>query len=127
MRPRWAAAPLDEPYRRRPSDLLRPHNGRAPMRLPKPHSILRRSACFGLAACLLLCGAARAAELRVVSSGGFAAAYRALAPEFERQTGHALLTEWGPTMGNAPNAMPQRLVRNEPIDVVIMVGYALGH
>lgn len=88
--------------------------------------ILRRAACLGFAAVLGLVGAARADELRVVSSGGFAAAYRTLAPEFERQTGHTLVTEWGPSMGKTANAVPQRLARDEPIDVVIMVGYALA-
>ena len=61
-----------------------------------------------------------------VSSGGFAAAYRALAPEFERATGNTLVTSWGPSMGDTPEAVPARLRRGEPIDVVIMVGYALG-
>jgi molybdate transport system substrate-binding protein len=89
-------------------------------------SIARRAACIGLAASFLLMGAVQAAEVRVVSSGGFAAAYRSLAPEFERQTGHKLVTEWGPSMGTTVNAVPQRLARNEPVDVVIMVGYALG-
>jgi molybdate transport system substrate-binding protein len=88
--------------------------------------ILRRTACLGLAGFLLLAGAAQADEVRVVSSGGFAAAYRTLTPEFERQTGHKLVTDWGPSMGTTTNAVPQRLARNEPIDVVIMVGYALG-
>ncbi len=68
---------------------------------------------------------ARAADLHVVSSGGFAAAYKTLAPEWERRTGHHLLTEWGPSMGSTPGAVPQRLARGEKIDVVIMVGYAL--
>ncbi|MFE1603134.1 substrate-binding domain-containing protein [Methylobacterium sp. ID0610] len=87
-------------------------------------TILLRAAC-GLAVALLAGGAARAAEIRVVSSGGFAAAYRALAPVFERETGHRLIAEWGPSMGHTPQAVPARLARGEPIDVVIMVGYAL--
>jgi molybdate transport system substrate-binding protein len=68
----------------------------------------------------------RAADIRVVSSGGFAAAYRILAPEFEQTTGNRLITGWGPSMGNTADAVPQRLARNEPIDVVIMVASALG-
>lgn len=78
-----------------------------------------------LAAALLLAPALRAAELHVVSSGGFAAAYKTLAPEWEKQTGNHLVTDWGPSMGNTPQAVPQRLARGEKIDVVIMVGYAL--
>jgi molybdate transport system substrate-binding protein len=66
-----------------------------------------------------------AADIRVVSSGGFAAAYRALAPQFEQATGQHLITGWGPSMGNTADAVPQRLARHEPIDVLIMVGSAL--
>ena len=69
--------------------------------------------------------ALHAAEVHVVSSGGFAAAYKALAPEWEKQTGNSLVTDWGPSMGTTPGAVPQRLARGETIDVVIMVGYAL--
>lgn len=82
---------------------------------------------------IALCGslllgvtAAHAAELHVVSSGGFAAAYKALAPGFEHKTGDTLVTGWGPSMGDTPDTVPARLKRGEKIDVVIMVGYALG-
>jgi len=85
---------------------------------------LSRAAALGFAG-LFLAGAVRAAEVRVVSSGGFAAAYRELAPAFERQTGDTLITEWGPSMGDTVDAVPARLRRGEPIDVLIMVGYAL--
>jgi molybdate transport system substrate-binding protein len=74
----------------------------------------------------LLTVVTRAADIHVVSSGGFAAAYRTLAPQFEQTTGNHLITGWGPSMGNTTDAVPQRLARNEPIDVVIMVGPALG-
>lgn len=84
-----------------------------------------RHAVLALAASALA-GAAQAAEIRVVSSGGFAAAYRALAPAFERATGHTLVTGWGPSMGQTADAVPARLARGEPIDVLIMVGDALG-
>ncbi|MDR3529552.1 MAG: substrate-binding domain-containing protein [Rhodopila sp.] len=75
---------------------------------------------------LLLITAAHAAELHVVSSGGFAAAYKSLAPVFEQKTGDKLVIGWGPSMGDTPQAVPARLKRGEKIDVVIMVGYALG-
>jgi molybdate transport system substrate-binding protein len=89
-------------------------------------SFLSRAVALGLSGIFLLAGgAAQSAEIRVVSSGGFAAAYRALAPEFERQTGNTLVTHWGPSMGDTPQAVPARLARGEPIDVLIMVGYAL--
>ena len=76
-------------------------------------------------AVLALPDGAQAAEIRVVSSGGFAAAFRALAPAFERVTGHTLVTGWGPSMGQTVGAVPARLARGEPIDVLIMVGDAL--
>ena len=90
-------------------------------------SIRRRALALALAvAGLFLLNAAHATEIRVVSSGGFAQAYKMLAPEFERTTGNVLVTGWGPSMGDTKDAVPQRLARGEPIDVVIMVGYALG-
>ncbi|WP_211107040.1 substrate-binding domain-containing protein [Nitrospirillum amazonense] len=68
---------------------------------------------------------ANAAELHVASSGGFAAAYKALAPEFEKRTGHTLVSVWGPSMGDTPEAIPNRLRQHQDIDVVIMVGDSL--
>jgi molybdate transport system substrate-binding protein len=85
-----------------------------------------RALALGSAWLLLAASAAQAAELRVVSSGGFAAAYRSLLPAYERASGNTVMTEWGPSMGATPQAIPQRLARGEPIDVVIMAGDALG-
>jgi molybdate transport system substrate-binding protein len=84
-----------------------------------------RIAALALAAALLFGGHAWAATVQVVSSGGFAAAYRVLAPEFERKSGDTLKTGWGPSMGETHDAVPARLKRGEPIDVLIMVGWAL--
>lgn len=79
-----------------------------------------------LAAALLLPGRLALADtVHVISSGGVAVAYKELAPQFEAATGHTLVAGWGPSMGTTVDAVPQRLARNEPIDVVIMVGYAL--
>jgi molybdate transport system substrate-binding protein len=75
---------------------------------------------------LLFAGAAGAAEIKVFISGGFSAAYDKLVPEFERASGHKVVTERGPSMGETPQAIPNRLARGEAADVVIMVGYALG-
>ena len=66
-----------------------------------------------------------AAELHVMSSGGFTAAYKILGPKFAAASGNTLDTALGPSMGKAPEAIPNRLARGEPADVVIMVGYAL--
>src|SRR6266849_9131606 len=85
-----------------------------------------RSLAFGFAGALLLAGSAGAAEVRVMISGGLTAAYNALVPEFERATGNKVLVAYGPSMGTTVNAIPVRLERGEPADVLIMVGYALG-
>jgi molybdate transport system substrate-binding protein len=85
-----------------------------------------RAWALGFASVLLLVGTAGAAEVRVMISGGLTAAYNALVPEFERATGHKVVTAYGPSMGTTVNAIPVRLERGEPADVLIMVGYALG-
>ncbi|MGZ0715452.1 substrate-binding domain-containing protein [Pseudomonas palleroniana] len=68
---------------------------------------------------------AQAEELNVMTSGGFTAAYKLLGPQYAKQSGDTLNTILGPSMGKAPEAIPNRLARGEPADVVIMVGYAL--
>ena len=85
-----------------------------------------RALALGLAAVLWLAGAASAAEIRVMISGGLTAAFNALIPDYERQTGNKVLVAYGPSMGTTVNAIPVRLERGEPADVLIMVGYALG-
>jgi molybdate transport system substrate-binding protein len=85
-----------------------------------------RILALSLAATLLLAGTASAAEVRVMISGGLTAAFKELVPEFERTTGNKVLTAYGPSMGTTVNAIPVRLERGEPADVLIMVGYALG-
>jgi molybdate transport system substrate-binding protein len=74
---------------------------------------------------LWLAGAAQAAEVHVMISGGLSAAYNALVPEFEKATGNKVVTAYGPSMGTTVNAIPVRLSRGEPADVLILVGYAL--
>src|SRR5580698_4169643 len=85
-----------------------------------------RTLALALATTLLLSSAACAVEVRVMISGGLTAAYQALVPEFEKATGNKVLTAFGPSMGTTVNAIPMRLERGEPADVLIMVGYALG-
>ncbi|AOB32633.1 molybdenum ABC transporter substrate-binding protein [Bordetella sp. H567] len=67
----------------------------------------------------------QAAELHVLISGGFSAAYEKLGQQFTAATGNTLVTEHGPSMGKSAESIPNRLARHEPADVVIMVGYAL--
>jgi molybdate transport system substrate-binding protein len=85
-----------------------------------------RELALGITTLLWLLGTAQAAEIRVMISGGLSAAYNALVPEFERSSGHKTITAYGPSMGTTQNAIPVRLERGEPADVLILVGYALG-
>jgi molybdate transport system substrate-binding protein len=76
---------------------------------------------------LLVCsGVALAAEVKVMISGGLTAAYNQLVPQFERATENKVVSASGPSMGTTQNAIPVRLARGEPADVLIMVGYALA-
>ena len=84
-----------------------------------------RIALAALAAVLLSAPVA-AAEVRVMISGGLTSSYEALGHKWEAQTGHRLITSRGPSMGETPQAIPNRIDRGEPVDVVIMVGDALG-
>lgn len=83
---------------------------------------------FGLtlSAAILLSTATQAAEIHVMISGGMTAAFKSLVPEFERRSGHKVDIAYGPSMGTTANAIPVRLERGEPADVLIMVGYALS-
>jgi molybdate transport system substrate-binding protein len=64
-------------------------------------------------------------EIRVICSGGFTAAYNILAPRFEQVTGKKVVSAYGASMGNAPDAIPQRLARGEPTDIIILARSAL--
>ncbi len=83
------------------------------------------AALTATAAVLLITGAAVAAEVNVMISAGFFHAYSALAPAFEQASGHRLLTTRGPSFGDSPEAIPTRIKRGEPVDVVIMVGASI--
>ncbi|MFI8646594.1 substrate-binding domain-containing protein [Pseudomonas iridis] len=80
---------------------------------------------LGALALLAFSALAHAEQVSVMTSGGFTAAYKILGPKFAAATGNTLDTQFGPSMGKAPEAIPNRLARGEHADVVIMVGYAL--
>ena len=94
---------------------------------------MTRSACSrwwrasSLAVALLASGptAVGAAEIHVMISGGFSAAYDELVPIYERRSGNVVVTERGPSMGDTPQAIPNRLARGEAADLVIMVDAGL--
>jgi molybdate transport system substrate-binding protein len=75
-----------------------------------------------LLAALFLSTSALAADVRVMISAGFYRVYSALVPAFEKATGNHVITTRGPSMGDSPEAIPTRLARGEPADVVIMDG-----
>lgn len=64
-------------------------------------------------------------QLRVITSGGFTAAYNVLAPQFEAATGIALITEYGASSGEATTSIPSRLARGESFDVIILADYSM--
>ena len=68
--------------------------------------------------------AVSADEIKVMTSGAFTAAYLELAAEFERRTGHRVITE-ATSMGVGDTSIPARLARGEAIDVVIIASDAL--
>jgi len=72
-----------------------------------------------------LAGVAFGAEVSVMTSGAFTAPYKELVPEFERATGHRVLSAFGASQGGAADSIPSRLDRGEPADVVILAGPAL--
>jgi molybdate transport system substrate-binding protein len=72
-----------------------------------------------------MAASAFAGEIRVVSSGGFTAAYNQLVPLFEAATGHKVVTAYGASMGSAEDSIPSRLARGEQFDIVILADSAL--
>ena len=70
-------------------------------------------------ALLLTAAAASAEDIKVMTSGGFAAAYLALAPAFEQATGHRPATDTT-SIGTGASGIVARLARGEAIDVVIV-------
>jgi molybdate transport system substrate-binding protein len=78
----------------------------------------RRVAC--VIAALLALPTASYAQVKVIISGGFSAAYREVLPEFERTTGMTVTTTSGGSVGNGPNTIGGQLRRGVPADVVIL-------
>ena len=77
--------------------------------------------------CILLTAATLpAADIKVVTSGAFTAAFLELGPAWERVAHQKLITAFGPSMGTTHDAIPQRLARGEAVDVVIMAAPALA-
>jgi len=71
-------------------------------------------------AALVACPSAAVAQITVITSGGFSAAYREILPEFERTTGVTVTTTTGASQGSGPNTIGAQLRRGVAADVVIM-------
>lgn len=93
-------------------------------RLARPSTSRWLSALAGVAT-LLVARPVPAAEVHVMISAGFYQAYSELGPAFERKTGHRLVTTRGPSLGDSPEAIPNRLKRGQFADVVIVTGASI--
>jgi molybdate transport system substrate-binding protein len=60
------------------------------------------------------------AQVKVLMSNGFKAAYLDLLPDFEKQTGISVTTSDGPSQGDSPDSIGAQLSRGVQVDVVIM-------
>jgi len=63
-------------------------------------------------------------EIRVMTSGGFTAAYLELIPRLETVTKGKIVTA-ATSIGTGPDSIPSRIQRGEPVDVVIAADAAL--
>jgi molybdate transport system substrate-binding protein len=59
-------------------------------------------------------------QVKVITSGGFSAAFNILGPIFAQATGIELITEYGSSLGGGPESIPVRLARGETADLLIM-------
>jgi molybdate transport system substrate-binding protein len=92
----------------------------------RPAAARARLARGALVSGLLATSQVQAADLAVVSSGGFAEAFKTLAQRYEALAPDRHVQRvFGPSMGTTPGAVPARLARGEALDVVIMVEPAL--
>lgn len=73
-----------------------------------------------LAAAFLPAAFGTAQDLTVMTSGAFAAPTEQLTPKFEASSGMRVAVVHGASMGTTMTAIPMRLLRNEPADVVIV-------
>ena len=69
----------------------------------------------------------QSADLVVLVSGVFHAAYDELLPVYEQETGLAVESYLSPSMGKSPDSVSSRLERGQPADVLIMAEPGLDH
>ena len=87
-------------------------------------SLTRIKGALFIASTLLFVGTVQADEVRVMTSGGFAAPHLQLISPFERATKHKVVTDATST-GIGEDSIPSRLRRGEPVDVVILADAAI--
>ncbi len=80
----------------------------------------RRSIVMLLAILVFPSAAFAQANVKVIISGGFTAAYRELLPEFEKTSGVTVTTTSGGSVGNGPNTIGAQVRRGVPADVIIL-------
>lgn len=85
---------------------------------------LRKTRLVGIGL-VLAAGMVWADEIKVISSGGFSAAYKQLVPLYEQASGHKVITSSGASIGNAPDSIPSRLARGERFDILILADAGL--
>jgi molybdate transport system substrate-binding protein len=88
--------------------------------MARMRTALRRLVVLLVCAGTLAHPASAAAQVRVIISGGFTAAYRELLPQFERSAGVTVTTSSGGSVGNGPNTIGGQLRRGVQADVVIL-------
>jgi molybdate transport system substrate-binding protein len=77
-------------------------------------------------AAFLLVPASSFAQVKVIISGGFSAAYRELLPEFERTAGVKVTTTSGGSVGRGTNTIGAQIRRGVAADVVILAREGLS-
>jgi molybdate transport system substrate-binding protein len=87
-------------------------------------SFVSRKAAL-LVSCSLLLVATAHADVTVMTSGAFTAAYLQLIPELERVTNGKVVAS-ATSMGTGADSIPSRLQRGERVDVVIVADAALS-
>jgi len=90
----------------------------------KKMPVVSKSVLLSCAGVLFATAVTYGAEIRVMTSGAFTAAYLDLKSQFEQATQDTVVTVTT-TMGTGPNSIPNRLRRGEPADVVIVDDAAL--
>lgn len=82
-------------------------------------------ASAGLTGLMALTPIANATELKIIASGALKGAMQHLQPAYEKASGNTLAISWGPSMGESPESIPQRITHKEPMDLAIMASETL--